>query len=60
MNKEYYLTSSFYNVSSISLGNNKLVYAQINLKEKYGNVFLAPEQTITQNIRLIRRIYLST
>lgn len=62
LDKEYYLTSTFYNVSSnnTKLNNLKLVYAQINLKEKYGETFISPQQTIKQNIRLIRRIYLGT
>jgi len=61
LDKTYYLTSSFFNVSSTStLNNTKLVYGQINTNTNYGDVFLTPEITAEQNIRLIRRIYLGS
>jgi len=61
LNKDYYLTSTFFNVSSGSaLSNAKLVYAQRTTQENYGDIFVVPENTAEQNIRLIRRIELGT
>lgn len=55
---EYYLTSTVLNVSS----DISFVYSQMNTQEKFGDVFVTPEQNVRYDtrVRLIRRIYLGT
>jgi len=58
LNADYYLTSSFLNISS----STGFAYAQMNTTDRFGEVLVIPEQSMKYNarVRLIRRIYLGT
>ena len=64
LNSAYYLTSTFYSVSSnnklSSIGGKYFMYTQSASSTSYGKVVLMPQENYTYKARLFRRIYLGS